>query len=280
MIEKQAEKKTYLEQILQQITQKDCAVAFSGGVDSALLLKMTKDASKKNNRQVYALTMQTMLHPTAEMEHTIHTAEEIGVKHQIISVDELLEAEMEHNPVDRCYRCKKLLFSRMKETAAEFGVTTILDGTNADDLKVYRPGLQAIRELGIQSPFAQAEITKEQIRMWAKEYGLSVSDRPAMPCLATRFPYGAELSYEKMHTVAKGEAYLHKLGFYNVRLRVYDDLLRIEVDSKELEQLLEKKREVVEKMKSLGYHYITLDLEGFRSGSMDIGIGNAYNKNV
>ncbi len=280
MTEEDKRKRNQLEQWLLQITKSDCAVAFSGGADSALLLKMTCEAAKESKGNVYAVTMQTMLHPETEIAHAKRVAEEIGAKHLIVPVDELAEAGIKQNPIDRCYRCKKLLFERMKEVTEKLGILTILEGTNADDLEVYRPGLRAIQELEIKSPFAEIGITKETVRAFAKEYGLSVSDRPAMPCLATRFPYGTELTYEKMQTAEQGEAYLRGMGFYNVRLRIYDDLVRIEVDPEEFSRMEANRTEVVQMLKNLGYRYITLDLEGFRSGSMDIGIENAYNENI
>ena len=149
------------------------------------------------------------------------------------------------------------------------GIKTIMDGTNEDDLHVYRPGIRALRELSIISPLAETEMTKEEIRRMAEEYGLSVATKPSTPCLATRFPYGTQLTYEKMRQVENGEEILKSFGFYNVRLRVHDDIARIETDKEDFEQLLKHKEEIVKELKKIGYDYITLDLEGFRSGSMD-----------
>lgn len=275
-----ASKRKELEQWLLKETKKDCAVAFSGGVDSALLLKMTCDAAKRNKTMVYAVTMQTVLHPAAEITHAKKVAEEIGAKHLVIPVDELKEAGIDQNPVDRCYRCKKLLFTRLKEKVTKCGVSTILEGTNAEDLNGYRPGFRAVQELEIKSPLMEAGFNKEEVRKLSAEAGLSVSNRPSLPCLATRFPYGTALSYEEMRKAERGEAYLRGLGFYNVRLRIYGDLVRIEVDPEAFFMMEEQRAEVVGMLKTLGYRYITLDLEGFRSGSMDIGIGSAYNENV
>ena len=149
------------------------------------------------------------------------------------------------------------------------GASVVLEGTNADDLSEYRPGLKAIRELGIKSPLMEAGLTKEEVRRLAGEYGISVARRPSSPCLATRFPYWEELTYEKLRQVEKGENYLKTLGLYNVRLRVHGRIVRIEADAEQMGRLVERREEIVGFLKELGYGYITLDLEGFRSGSMD-----------
>ena len=146
---------------------------------------------------------------------------------------------------------------------------TILEGTNADDLLQYRPGLRALQELEIKSPLKEAGLTKDEVRKLSKEYGISVADRPSSPCLATRFPYGDKLTIEKLNQVEQGEIYLKSLGLYNVRLRIHGTIARIEVDTADIEKLLNHREQIIHHLKSLGYGYITLDLEGFRSGSMD-----------
>ena len=241
-------------------------------------MKLVCGAAKGSKTNVYAVTMQTTLHPAAEITHAKKVAEEIGARHLVVPVDELAEAGMQQNPVDRCCRCKKLLFTKLIEKAAEYGISMILEGTNAEDLNGYRPGFLAVRELGIHSPLVQFGLTKEEVRAWAEELGLSVSNRPAMPCLATRFPYGTTLSYGEMRKAEQGEEYLRGLGLYNVRLRIYGDLVRIEADPEAFPILEARRLEIVQTLKMIGYRYITLDLEGFRSGSMDIGITNAYNE--
>lgn len=263
------EKKAGLKKQIRMYTETSCMVAFSGGVDSSLLLKLVCEAADTAAANVYAVTMQTRLHPVQEIAHAKSVAEEIGAQHMVITVDELLEAGIEDNPADRCYLCKKLLFGRMKEKAAELAVDTILEGTNEDDLHVYRPGLKAVRELGVKSPLADAGFTKEEVRKLAAEYGLSVSDRPAVPCLATRFPYGTRLSYAELERVQQGENWLKTTGFYNVRLRVHDSIVRIEVDQEQFPLVMKYREEMISYIKGLGYRYVTLDLEGFRSGSMD-----------
>lgn len=263
-------KKELLLQEMKQYTREDAMVAFSGGVDSSLLLKIACDLAKESRVNIYAVTMQTKLHPSGELEDTKKICKEIGAVHVIITVDELQEAGILNNPADRCYLCKKHLFTKMLEKAKTLGINTVMEGTNEDDLHVYRPGIRALKELGIISPLAGAGLTKEDVRRLAKEYGLSVASKPSTPCLATRFPYGTALSYEDMAQVEKGEAYLKNLGFYNVRLRVHGQIVRIETDKAAFPLLMQHNEEITAYLKSLGYDYVTLDLEGFRSGSMDI----------
>ncbi len=266
------EKAAALVRQMESYTMEDVMVAFSGGVDSSLILKVACETAKKNGTIVYAATMRTKLHPAQEIEHAKGVAEEIGAEHIVIPVDELMEAGIGDNPVDRCYRCKKHLFQKMLTQAQTFRITHILEGTNEDDLHVYRPGLKALKELGIISPLADAGFTKAEVRSLAEKYGISVSNRPSMPCLATRFPYGTRLSYEELEKVEKGETFLKKLGVYNVRLRIHGDTARIEVDAADFPVILAHRAEITACIKELGYSYITLDLEGFRSGSMDIGL--------
>lgn len=260
--------------ILDKLTKENTAVAFSGGVDSSLLLKLACLRAKKQGTYVYAIAAHTELHPSGDLEIAKRVAEESGAAFTVLKLQELKEADIVNNPVDRCYRCKKLLFKEIKRKAEELGAKVLIEGTNLDDTKVYRPGLKAIEELGIKSPLKDAGFTKEQVRKLAAAYDISVADRPSTPCLATRFPYGAVLSPEKMKKVEQGEIFLKELGLYNVRLRVHGETARIEVDEKDMPKLLESRKEVVEFLKGLGYWYITLDMEGFRSGSMDIGIDN------
>ncbi len=268
------EKCEKLFQILDKLTKENTAVAFSGGVDSSLLLKLACLRAKKQGTYVYAIAAHTELHPSGDLEIAKRVAEESGAAFTVLKLQELKEADIVNNPVDRCYRCKKLLFKEIKRKAEELGAKILIEGTNLDDTKVYRPGLKAIEELGIKSPLKDAGLTKKEIRKLAVAYDISVADRPSTPCLATRFPYGAVLSPEKMKKVEQGEAFLRELGLYNVRLRVHGETARIEVDEKDMPKLLESRKEVVEFLKGLGYWYITLDMEGFRSGSMDIGIDN------
>lgn len=266
------EKRINLLQQMDNYTDNDIVVAFSGGVDSSLILKIACDYAREKGKKVYAVTLHTMLHPVQEIESASKVAKELGAIHSIIKIDELSNAGIMNNPVDRCYQCKKHLFAEIIEKAKEWNVTTILEGTNEDDLHVYRPGIKALRELDIKSPLAQAGVIKEEVRQMAHEYGLSVSNKPSAPCLATRFPYGTVLSYEKMANVEKGEFFIKTLGILNVRLRVHETIVRIEVDVKDIEKVVKNKENIISYLKDLGYTYITIDLEGFRSGSMDINL--------
>lgn len=263
-------KREKLKAVLNEFLKEDCAVAFSGGVDSSLLLRFACDAAKKTGAKVYAITMDTNLHPKGDVKIAERVAKEAEAEHIVIRLDELNEAGIENNPEDRCYKCKGFLFGKLKEKAAELGARTVLEGTNADDLKVYRPGISAIRELGIKSPLADAGFTKEEIRSIAGEMGISTASRPSAPCLATRFPYGTRLSYDELRKVETGEEYIKSLGFYNVRLRIHGDIARIEVDKESLPELISSADDIAGRLKELGYRYITADLSGFRSGSMDI----------
>lgn len=268
------EKCSYLQKLMEKYTQENVVVAFSGGVDSSLLLKTACINAVKNGTKVFAVTMHTTLHTMNEIESSKETAGEVGTEHLIISVDELKEAGIENNPVERCYLCKKYLFQKMKDKAESLGVKIILDGTNEDDLHMFRPGLKALKELEIKSPLVESDFSKTDVRKLAEEYGLSVSKKPSTPCLATRFPYGSRLSYEEMKKVEKGEDFLKNLGLYNVRLRIHNDIARIEVDKEDIVKIVVYKEAIISYLKELGYRYITLDLEGFRSGSMDYFLEN------
>ncbi len=251
-------------------------VAFSGGVDSALLVKLACEAAKEssNASPVYAVTVRTKLHPAGDLETAARLADEMGAIHKILQIDELSETGIENNPVNRCYLCKKGIFQKIIELAQKLGAGFVLEGTNADDLHEYRPGLKALKELGIISPLAACGLTKAEIRQLAEQLGISVANRPSSPCLATRLPYGTAISYGLLQRIDEGENYLRGLGFYNVRLRVYDaagGLVRIEVDVEDLPKVISYRKEIAERIKKLGFTYVTLDLEGFRSGSMDAG---------
>ncbi len=270
------EKAENLKKKMNRYAQAHIAVAFSGGADSSLLLKLAVEASKKHGTKVYAILMHTMLHSARDMEEAETAAKEAGAEFRMITVDELQEAGIMDNPKDRCYRCKKYLFGQLMRESEALGAAVILEGTNKDDLRAYRPGLLAVKELGIISPLADAGFTKEEVRRFAEELGISASKKPSMPCLATRFPYGARLSYEDMKRVDKGEQFIRAMGFYNVRLRIHGDIVRIEVDTEGFEEIMRRGKEIISYLKNLGYSYVTLDMEGFRSGSMDINLDRRF----
>lgn len=264
------EKIKNLESIMNMFTMDDLIVAFSGGVDSSVILKISCDFAKQNNKKVYAITFNTKLHPMNEINNSKLVAEELGAVHIILEVDEMENAGINNNPVNRCYLCKKYMFSKLREKAMELGASIIIEGTNKDDLDEYRPGIKALKELEIISPLALVDLTKIEVRALATSLGISASNRPSAPCLATRFPYGTELSNKKMKQVEKGEEFLRKLDLYNVRIRVHENIARIEVDQYDFEKVLKFKSKIIKFLKKLGFTYITLDLEGFRSGSMDV----------
>lgn len=266
------DKKKRLEDRLADLTREDVCLAFSGGVDSSLLLKMLVDGAAHTGKTVYAVTFDTRLHPSCDLEIAQRVAEELGGIHKVISVDELEQEEIRCNPVNRCYLCKRHLFLGLKEFAKERGIRHILDGTNEDDMHVYRPGIQALKELGIISPLAELHITKREVKALAAGYGISVASRPSTPCMATRLPYNTKIDYEILDRIAAGEEYLRGVIPGNVRLRLHGDIVRIEVDPVQIPVLVERQEQVTAYLKSLGFLYITVDLEGFRSGSMDYGI--------
>lgn len=255
--------------IMNQNASQDVIVAFSGGVDSSLILKLAVTAAREKGTKVYAVTFQTRLHPMGELDHTARVAKEAGAEHMIIESDELSYAGIANNPEDRCYRCKKYLFSQLLQLAGELGTTIIYEGSNEDDMNVYRPGFKAVKELGVISPLASAGMTKKEIRAMAAELGLSVADRPSAPCLATRFPYGTPIDYGLLAKADEAEQYIRSLGGQNIRLRIHGDIVRLEVDVEDFSIVLNNREEIIQKLKAAGFIYITLDLEGFRSGSMD-----------
>lgn len=263
------EKFQKLQKVIEPCAAQDICVAFSGGVDSALLLKLVCDAASKTRKKVWAVTFDTVLHPAADAAVARRVASELGAGHTILSVNELSNPQMKYNPVERCYLCKKSLFERLQAFAEEKGAEVILEGSNADDLKVYRPGIRAVRELGIKSPLADCGVTKNEVRLFAKELGISVADRPSTPCLATRLPYGAEIDTALLRRIGESEECLRKMGLTNVRVRVHGDILRLEIELSQMKRLLECRREVLEVLSEVGCAYVTLDLEGFQSGSMD-----------
>lgn len=259
-----------LKNILLEYAREDVCIAFSGGVDSSLLLVMACEAAKKTKKKVYGVTFDTVLHPKADIEVARQVLSGTGAIHEVLHIDELAVPEIRSNPVDRCYLCKRELYTRLRDFARKKNIPTILEGSNEDDLHVYRPGLLAVRELDIKSPLAICGITKEEVRELAAQYGLSVAKRPSAPCLATRLPYGTEIDLALLARIEEGERFLRDMGFQNVRIRIHGDVLRLECDLQDMGRLMEKREEIVSGLKRVGCVYITFDLEGFRSGSMDI----------
>lgn len=244
-------------------------VAFSGGVDSSLLLKLACESGARGGNPVYAVTFDSMLHPSCDLEIARRVAGELGAEHTVLQVDELSLHEIRNNPENRCYLCKRHLFERLLAFAKDHGCKTVMEGSNEDDLHVYRPGLRAIRELGIASPLAACHITKAEVKELAAEKGISVANRPSTPCMATRLPYGARLEYETLRRIEAGETWLRQQFGGNIRLRLHGEVARLELDAPMLGEALAQRDLVCRELHRLGFRYITLDLEGFRSGSMD-----------
>lgn len=261
-----------LKQMMDEYAKAPVCLAFSGGVDSSLLLKLACESGRKYGNPVYAVTFNTMLHPACDLDTAKRVADEMGAEHIVIQVDELQMEGMKDNPPERCYLCKKHLFTTLLDFAREKNIACILDGTNEDDMHVYRPGIRALKELGIISPLALCHITKKEVKELAAELSISVASRPSTPCMATRLPYGEKLDYEILRKIEVGEEYLRTVFRGNVRLRLHRDMVRLELDPDQMTAAVEKRDEVCKKLKELGFCYITLDLEGFRSGSMDLPI--------
>ena len=261
---------------MRELVSEDICLAFSGGVDSSLLLKVAADAAAETGKKVYAVTFDSRLHPSCDLRIARQVAGELGGIHQVMEVDELEQEEIRMNPVNRCYLCKRHLFMTLKKLAGEKGVRRILDGTNEDDMHVYRPGIRALTVLGIISPLAELHITKEAVKGMASEYGISVASRPSTPCMATRLPYNTRIDYDVLDRIAQGEAYLRDVLPGNVRLRLHGGIARLEVDNEAFARLLDMRADVVRQLKGLGFTYVALDLEGFRSGSMDVGITEVH----
>lgn len=190
-------------------------------------------------------------------------AREAGAEHIVLQIDELEEAGIKDNPEDRCYRCKKCLFQKLKAKTQEVNAGAVMEGTNEDDLHVYRPGIRALRELEILSPLARFDITKAEVRKMAAEYGMKVATRPSTPCMATRFPYGDTLSYDIMRNIEEGEEWLRTKGFYNVRLRAHQNILVLRSTPEDFPEIIKIREDLLNKMNDLGFDYHTMDLEGF-----------------
>lgn len=241
-------------------------IAFSGGVDSSVLAAL---AYRALGDKAAAVTADSQTLSPGELESAREVAGEIGVRHLVISYDELNEPGFSNNPPDRCYYCKKGLLRELGKIARELGMNTIVEGTNISDMKGHRPGHRAVEEEGVYNPFVEFNVTKEEIRDMARRLHLSVAGKPSMACLSSRFPYGQEITAEALKRVGKAEEYLRKKGFTVVRVRDHAGIARIEVLPGEMASLLEMRSAVASEFKMLGFSYVTLDLLGFRSGSMD-----------
>ena len=249
---------------------RSCLIAFSGGVDSTFLLKAATLALPRE--RILAVTAYSSTYPKDELVSSKNIARGLGVRHKIIKTSELKDKRFVSNPVDRCYFCKKELFARLKKLALRSRLDVVLDASNLSDKSDLRPGSIAKLEYKIRSPLQEAGFTKEEIRKSSRELGLSTWDKPSLACLASRVPYGMKISPRILGRINRAEVYLRNAGFKQVRLRHYDGLCRIEVEQRDIPRLISKRKQVVGKLKKLGYNYVTIDLEGYRTGSMNEGI--------
>ena len=245
--------------------RKKAAVAFSGGVDSSFLLNAAKDAL---GQDVIALTADVVSFPRRELEEAEKFCLTRGIPFLKVAVDQLSLEGFAENPADRCYICKKALFGALIKKAKDLGFSCVIEGTNADDADDYRPGLRAVRELGMESPLLDFGWTKEEIRKASCVMGLPTWNKPAMACLATRVPCGEPVTKEKLALIEKAEEQLFDLGLSKLRVRISGgDLARIEVEKEEMDHLFDIKDEVVSRLEELGFRYVTMDLSGYRTGS-------------
>ena len=244
-------------------------IAFSGGVDSTTLEAL---AFKELGEKVLAVTIDSPLLPRTQLKMAIETACEIGIQHIVLSSSQLNLPYFSANTLNRCYFCKKALLETLLDFAQKEGYNVVLEGTNSSEIQgENRPGYRAVKEAGekVISPFVEYDVTKEEIREAASELFLSAATRPSAACLATRIPYGQPITVEALQRIEKAEEFLFSLGFTQFRVRMHENLARIEVIQNEMEDALRKREKIFRHLKSLGFDYVTLDLEGFRSGSMD-----------
>ena len=244
------------------------AVAFSGGVDSTLLLYAAKEAL---GEKMLALLSVSSLLPGREKKEAQNIADTLNTNLLIVESTECNDEDFAKNPVNRCYICKKSLFSRFLEIAKEHGMAEVVEGSNLDDEGDYRPGLLAINELQIKSPLREAGLTKKEIRILSQNFNLPTWDKPSFACLASRIPYGERISEEKLSMVDRGEQVLFELGFKQFRVRIHDKLARIELPKEDMERFMDEKirNKVHAELKSIGFTYVTLDILGYRTGSLN-----------
>ncbi len=249
-------------------------VAFSGGVDSTLLLHIAHEVL---GDRTMALLASSPTYPDFEILQAKRSAEEMGIRYIEVLSKELEIPSFTCNTPRRCYYCKRELFQLCRKKAEDLGLKHVVDGSNYDDLGDYRPGMEAARELGVRSPLMEASLTKGEVRELSRRLGLSTWDKPALACLSSRFPYGTEITLGRLEQVRRAEEYLHGLGFRQLRVRYHGELARVEVEGKEIDRLIDEKlrEQVVRFLKEVGFVYVTLDLQGYRTGAMNEGLNKA-----
>ena len=243
-------------------------IAYSGGIDSTLTAKIAYDML---GDRALAVTAESPSLMPEDLEDARVQAAEMGIRHQVVKTHELDNPNYASNPVNRCYFCKSELHDTLKPLAQKLGYPYVVDGVNADDLQDYRPGIQAAQERGVRSPLAEVGVSKLEVRRLAKQLGLPWWDKPAQPCLSSRFPYGEEITVEKLQRVGRGERHLRQLGFKNLRVRSDKDTARIELPPEQIKEfvLTMDLPSLVEAFQDYGFTYVTLDLEGYRSGKLN-----------
>ena len=246
-------------------------VAYSGGVDSSVVLRVAHEVL---GARALGVIGRSDSYAERELTLALEQAKAFGAQVEVVSTGELSDPQFRSNPANRCYFCKQELYRELEQVALRVGAAAVLDGTIADDLADWRPGRRAAAEHHVRSPLAELGFTKADVRAAAAHYGIASQDKPASPCLASRIPYGTEITRERLSQVERGEALLRDLGFRELRLRHHDTIARIEVPVAELARLAEAgtRERVIEGLKALGYRFVTLDLEGFRSGSLNEGL--------
>jgi pyridinium-3,5-biscarboxylic acid mononucleotide sulfurtransferase len=248
--------------------QEGLLIAFSAGVDSTFLLKI---AHMVMAEKAIALTASSPTAPPGELEAAKEFAKNLGCRHIILDSHEMANPSFAENPVNRCFFCKDELYRICRKQADQLGIATVVDGTNLDDLKDHRPGLKAAKEWGVRHPLVEAEMTKEDIRRYSRALDLPTWDKPSSPCLSSRFPYGTEITFDRLKKVAACEVFMKELRFREFRVRYHGNLARIEVSPNEIDRLFEReiRDAIVKKFKEIGFNYVSLDLQGFRSGSLN-----------